>query len=479
MLSVNESDIDKITEVFYKILKGKKPDPISLPADYPDNEIKQAVGYINKFIEEFNITNELMSALSRGELNLELPRGNMPILHSLKSLHASLKHLTWTTQQIAKGDFDQRVGFMGEFAEAFNSMTMQLKDAFVERENAGQTLEKKFEEAEKLRVGMLNIMEDMQEKNRQLKDSAEKIRIAKEEAEEASLALQNRVDELAQARRAMLNIMEELGEANRDLEAAHRQILDSIRYASRIQRAVLPSESFVEQVLPESMVIWEPRDVVGGDMYWCRAWSEGHLLILGDCTGHGVPGAFMTLIANGALDQAMHKAAPGNPAELIGHMHRLMQIWLRQDTAQGDSDDGIELGVCYLRPDKAQIVFAGARFTLFCFDDHGEITEVTGDKKGIGYRAVPHDASYTNRLVDVLSGRRFFMATDGIIDQVGGEKRRGFGKKRFGKLIGSLAQVPLKDQGKFFLDELLAYQGEEKRRDDVSIIGFSFNGASG
>lgn len=183
----------------------------------------------------------------------------------------------------------------------------------------------------------------------------------------------------------------------------------------------------------------------------------------------------MTLIANGALDQAMQKAAPGDPADLIGRMHRLMQTWLRQDTTEGDSDDGIELGACYLQPDTGRIVFAGARFTLFHFDGNGAIAEVTGDKKGIGYRGVPHDVSYTNRLVEVVPGRRFFMTTDGIIDQVGGEKRRGFGKKRFGKLVTSLAEVPLQEQGKFFLEELSNYQGDEKRRDDVSIIGFSFD----
>ncbi|MBF0525542.1 MAG: SpoIIE family protein phosphatase [Deltaproteobacteria bacterium] len=426
MLSVNESDIDKITEVFYKILKGKMPDPISLPEDYPDDEIKQAVGYINKFIAEYNSVTGVMFALSRGELDFTAPRGSMPILQSLKNLHASLKHLTWTSQQIARGDFEQRVSFMGEFADAFNNMTLQLKNASIERQHANEILKKQ-------------------------------------------------VDELAMARHAMLNIMQDLEEANRALDTAHRQVLDSIRYAGRIQRAVLPSESIAKRVFPQYMVIWEPRDVVGGDIYWCRTWGDGHLLMLGDCTGHGVPGAFMTLIANGALDQAMQKVKPGDPADLIGHMHRLMQTWLGQDTDIGDSDDGIEVGACYLQPGSPQIVFAGARFSLFYFDRSEEVVEVTGEKKGIGYRAVPHAAAFTNKLIDVAPGRRFFLTTDGIIDQIGGEKRRGFGKKRFTKLITDLADVPLPEQGKYFIEELSNYQGGEKRRDDVSIIGFSFD----
>ncbi|MBF0550524.1 MAG: SpoIIE family protein phosphatase [Deltaproteobacteria bacterium] len=319
------------------------------------------------------------------------------------------------------------------------------------------------------------LLKNLQLTNKELKDSAEQIKQAKEAAEEASLSLQSRVNELAEARHAMLNIMEDLGEANRELETAHRQILDSIRYASRIQRAVLPSESIAQRVFPQYMVIWEPRDVVGGDIYWCRTWGDGHLLILGDCTGHGVPGAFMTLIANGALDQAMQKAEPGDPADLIGHMHRLMQTWLGQDTDSGDSDDGIEVGACYLQPGRGQIVFSGARFSLFWLDRDGEVVEETGDKKGIGYRAVPQGATFTNKLIEVKPGRRFFLTTDGIIDQIGGAKRRGFGKKRFARLITNLTDVPLPEQGKYFLDALIKYQGGEKRRDDVSIIGFSFD----
>ena len=97
MLNVKEEDIDKITEAFYLILKGKKPTPIELPENYPDNEVKQAVGFINKFIHEYNSTTDSVYTLSRGELNFEAPKGGLLILQSLKNLQASLRHLTWTT----------------------------------------------------------------------------------------------------------------------------------------------------------------------------------------------------------------------------------------------------------------------------------------------------------------------------------------------------------------------------------------------
>jgi hypothetical protein len=145
MLTVKEEHIDKITEAFYRILKGQRPSPIELPEDYPDNEIRQAADYINKFIAEYNNATDLIYTLSRGELNFDPPKGKMLTLQSLKNLHASLRHLTWTTQQIARGDFSHEVDFMGDFSAAFNSMTRQLKDSFA-------ALEKSRAEARRLLV---------------------------------------------------------------------------------------------------------------------------------------------------------------------------------------------------------------------------------------------------------------------------------------------------------------------------------------
>jgi signal transduction histidine kinase len=171
MLSVKEEDIDKITEAFYLILKGKKPPHIELPEDYPDNEIKQTVSYINKFINEYNSSTDLVYTLSRGDLSFEAPKGKLLILQSLKNLQASLRHLTWTTQQIAKGDFSQEVDFMGEFSVAFNRMTQQLKDAFTERKTANEALQKRINELDDARLAMLNMMEDLDEARNQAEDA--------------------------------------------------------------------------------------------------------------------------------------------------------------------------------------------------------------------------------------------------------------------------------------------------------------------
>ncbi|MEE4264590.1 MAG: hypothetical protein V2I56_18040, partial [Desulfobacteraceae bacterium] len=155
MLNVKEEDIDRITEAFYLILKGKKPTPIELPEDYPDNEIKQAVSYINGFISEYNSSTDWIYNLSRGDLSFEAPKGKLLILQSLKSLQASLRHLTWATQQIAMGDFSHEIDFMGDFSAAFNSMTKQLKDSFSERKKANEALQDQVNELNDARRAML------------------------------------------------------------------------------------------------------------------------------------------------------------------------------------------------------------------------------------------------------------------------------------------------------------------------------------
>ena len=163
MMQINEQDIDRITAVFYSILKGRKPESIELPKEYPDNEIRQAVGYINKFIAEYNDMTDFAYHLGRGEINIEPPKGTMVIIQSFKSLQASLKNLTWITQQIATGDFSQKVNFMGEFSEAFNSMTRQLQNSFQERKKANDDLRDQIVQLDKARKSMLNILEDLEE----------------------------------------------------------------------------------------------------------------------------------------------------------------------------------------------------------------------------------------------------------------------------------------------------------------------------
>ncbi|MBT3360004.1 MAG: SpoIIE family protein phosphatase [Rhodospirillales bacterium] len=263
----------------------------------------------------------------------------------------------------------------------------------------------------------------------------------------------------------------ELKRAERDLAAAFEIISGSIVYASRIQRSILPPAETLSSTVPENFVLWEPRDTVGGDMYWCRNWGNGILILLGDCTGHGVPGAFMTLIANGALNEAYLEVPPGDAATLLQRMHQLIQLALGQNRSEGDSDDGLEAGVCFLQPGRAALTFAGARFSLFV-SENGEVREIKGDKSGLGYRGIPQNVSFTNQSVDLAADALYYMTSDGLIDQIGGEKKRSYGKRRFKELLTSIREMSMTEQKDRIQQALSDWQGDQMRRDDVSVLGF-------
>jgi len=251
-------------------------------------------------------------------------------------------------------------------------------------------------------------------------------------------------------------------------------INESIQYASRIQRSLLPEPGLLEDIFADHIVIWEPKDVVGGDIYLYRECDAGHLLMLADCTGHGVPGAFMTMIVTGALDQALIEVPTGDPAALLHRVNQLVKAVLGQDTDDGESDDGFECGLCLIDDAAKKITYAGARFELWSVKG-GELTVIKGDKVGIGYRRTEIAYPFTNHVLSVGKDVCYYMASDGLVDQVGGKKRRAFGKRRLKKIIHDYSRMSMTIQAAHILRAFEEYQHGEVRRDDISLIGFKPN----
>jgi len=260
--------------------------------------------------------------------------------------------------------------------------------------------------------------------------------------------------------------------AERELNKAFHNISNSINYASRIQRSILPPSELMAERLQEHFVFWEPRDVIGGDVYWCHDWGEGVLLMLGDCTGHGVPGALMTLISTGALERAMGEVPAGDVAALVQRMHQLLRRSLGQDSGSGSANDGLELGVCFIEPGSRRLTFVGARFNLFIINS-GHIEEIRGDRKGIGYPEVDESHVFEATVVDASKKTRFYMTTDGAIDQIDEADRRRFGKSRFKELLLEVQDQPMSEQGEVIRGTIERHQGAARRLDDIAVVGFN------
>ena len=271
---------------------------------------------------------------------------------------------------------------------------------------------------------------------------------------------------------AVYSDLTELKESEQRAASANRLILDSIRYASRIQSAILPARDALTRASRDHFLIWEPRDVVGGDFFWFHPVQGGQVVMVGDCTGHGVPGAFMTLIACGLLDRILQSVAPDEPSRVLGELHRGLQVLLGQDHGEGETDDGLEAGVCFVSDAERRMVFSGARLSLWRANG-GAVDEIKGDRAGIGYRRFAHDMAFTDVPLELTNGAAFYLATDGLIDQVGGPRRRSFGKKRFASFIAEQRGRPMPEQGVALMQVLAAYQGSETRRDDLTALGFT------
>ena len=266
----------------------------------------------------------------------------------------------------------------------------------------------------------------------------------------------------------------DLKEKERQLAEANRNFGDSVTYASSIQRGLLPSTEGLTRHLGRTRAIWQPKDLVGGDFYWTRRIGNVDYLVFFDCTGHGVPGAFMTLIVTSVLEAIAVSSPMALPAA------RMLQLVhdgvCRQLGIEVDSPghDGLDCAVVRIDRSEDSLEFAGASIDLFEIADDGEVTRHRGSRVTLGYRV--HAAALPLTTVTLLtSARSFVMTTDGMLTQIGEDTRRVMGTRRFQE---GLAAAKSADPAKLIRAAgriLKSWQGREERRDDVAVIAFRPN----
>lgn len=263
---------------------------------------------------------------------------------------------------------------------------------------------------------------------------------------------------------------QELVVANKEMAAAHKKISDSISYASLIQRAILPDRQLTSALGENHFVLWRPRDVVGGDFYVYREVDGGCLIGVLDCAGHGVPGAFMTMLARAAIDQAIDEAGVANPAGILMRTDAAMRAMLQVGAGQRDITAMMDAGLAYVDRAARRITFSGARIALYWCDGH-DVGSTGGARRSLGEKIT---GEFVNEEMELLPGRTFYLTTDGFLDQSGGDKGFGFGNTRFVEMLRTHANRPLAEQQGAFASTLAAYQGERPQRDDITIVSFRF-----
>jgi len=284
------------------------------------------------------------------------------------------------------------------------------------------------------------------------------------------------------AARKQEELLFELKKTKTQIEEIHKHTRDSIEYAALIQEALIPEANSIEPFFKDSFVTWLPKDTVGGDIWLFNELrhKDECLLFFIDCTGHGVPGAFVTMIVKSIEREIVSKLKKRpdldiSPAIIMSYFNTTMKKLLRQEDETSVSNAGFDGGIIYYNRRTQILKFAGAETPLFYIDVKGELHTIKGNRYSVGYKKCAIDYKYKETILNVEEGMKFYCTTDGYLDQNGGEKGFPFGKKRFGEIIKNNYQLPMSQQQEIFqktIEEYAAVLDDNERNDDMTVIGF-------
>ncbi len=266
----------------------------------------------------------------------------------------------------------------------------------------------------------------------------------------------------------------ELAASKADTERQHQLILDSISYASRLQKAQLPRTSRLEGRFLSFDAIWEPRDTIGGDVWWVSPPDEqGRItLVLADCTGHGVPGAMLSVLASTSLER-IAAANPGmGPADMLMALDQALRRGLNQDLPGTESDDGCDAAIVRIDTERRRLEFAGAKLGLIHAHADGHVDRIQPARISLGYPTPPSELPPVHA-ISYAAGDTFLIVSDGITDQVGGgDKPRAYGYRRLTELLQACNGLDAPSIAQRLRDDLQAWQGRQLRRDDMTALVF-------
>ncbi len=276
--------------------------------------------------------------------------------------------------------------------------------------------------------------------------------------------------------------------AYEEIEEKNKDITDSINYSKRIQEASLSAKELKTKLFPDSFVLFKPKDIVSGDFYW-YAEKEGKRMIAScDCTGHGVPGALMSMLGNNILNQIVNEKGITKPDEILNHLHKGIRKALKQED-QSSSKDGMDIALITFN-NETEIEYAGAQRPLWISRkiDNGELTidngapqqqltnnyeliEIKADKFSIGGLQTEAERKFTKHTISLSKEDRIYIFTDGLIDQFGGTEGKKFMSKRFKDLLLANYSKSMNEQEKIIRETFETWKGSHEQIDDVLVIG--------
>jgi serine phosphatase RsbU (regulator of sigma subunit) len=255
-----------------------------------------------------------------------------------------------------------------------------------------------------------------------------------------------------------------------ELEIRDKNITDSLIYAQRIQEALLPSEEYFRKHFHDSFIFFRPKDIVSGDFYWIGAKGDKVFVVAADCTGHGVPGALMSMIGLEIIEKTINEDNIEKPSSILAVVNKgLEKTFAREKNIGTIIRDGMDIGLCVIDRKERKIEYSGAFFSLYLIRNN-ILHEIKGDKLIIGMN--PDAIEYTNHELDLLDDDIIYIFSDGYIDQFGGISNKKFMYRRFKYLLMTIHGFPFRDQKAILEENILTWMGKNAQIDDMMVIGF-------
>lgn len=286
-----------------------------------------------------------------------------------------------------------------------------------------------------------------------------------EELEAEIEALKN---ELMGERELRQKVEAELRYINEEMAHQHKEISDSIDYARKIQTAILPPVPLIKKLLPKSFILYLPKDVVSGDFYYVEDHEEHVVFAAVDCTGHGVPGALMSVVGFEYIHQAVKEKGMTKPSDILSYLDWGVNNKLRQTVEPGSIRDGMDVALCSIDYNRGKLQYAGAYNSMYLIRD-GELEEVKPDKIPIGGDGVVDE--FTNHEFDVKEGDMIYLFSDGYADQFGGPRGKKFKYLQFKETLLSMQELTMPEQHDKLEEIFNSWMGSLEQIDDVCVVG--------
>ncbi|MGB3947071.1 MAG: SpoIIE family protein phosphatase [Bacteroidia bacterium] len=341
-----------------------------------------------------------------------------------------------------------------------------------------QQEEKQQFEIEKNKINEKNkkiwqMTEAVYKEKKKVDEEVELLKTEKELLEAEKKKVDEKVKKLWSQSMAIHKEKEKINELKVEIEIKHREVIDSVNYAKRIQEAVLPSLAEIERNFPQSFVLFKPRDIVSGDFYWFSEKENAVIIASIDCTGHGVPGAFMSLIGNTLLNHIVNEKGIVDPAQILNHLNKEVNFSLRQTDTGSQSRDGMDVALCVFEKNNQTTVqllkYAGANRPLYIVK-HNNLQEVKADKFPIGGWDNDTLKNFTTHVIELEKNTAIYIASDGYADQFGQDDKK-LKTKKFKEMLVEIHSKSMTEQ-KVILDDFIeSWKGNQEQTDDILVIG--------